>query len=92
MQQTPSIDPVFLDYDQLIHSQPLQSGIELDYIHNTKNPTFSLDYIVEMGKYHDPLLPLAINYLTYLGTEQYSCRSIEAGFFPPGSSLLCFHL
>ena len=83
-EKPPRLKPVFLDYEKLIHTQTLDKNIPLDYIHNSNNPTFVLDYILEMGKHHDPILALAISYLPYLGTDQYSPEALKQEFFRLG--------
>ncbi|MCB9285628.1 MAG: insulinase family protein [Lewinellaceae bacterium] len=82
--QSPHVEPVFLNYEAQIHNRTLANGIPLAYIHNTTNPTFVLDYILEMGKNHDPMLALAISYLPYLGTEQYTPEQLKQAFFRLG--------
>jgi predicted Zn-dependent peptidase len=82
--ETPRLEPVFLDYPKLILSQKLGKGVPLDYIHNPVNPTFTLDYIVEMGHNHDPILALAISYLPYLGAGRYSPEQLRREFFRLG--------
>ena len=54
--------------------------MELDYIKNKNNPTFMLDYIVEMGKTSDKELAMAISYLPYLGTDKYSADQLKQEF------------
>ncbi len=80
----PSMSPVFIDFKKEIQSTTLNGGLVLDYIPNKNNETFSLDYILEMGKLSDPLLPIAFNYLPYLGTEKYSAEDLQKEFFRLG--------
>ena len=85
-EEAPRLKPEFVDYDRAISTMMLKSGIEFDYIKNENNPTFSLDYIVEMGKNADPLLPLAVQYLPYLGTDKYTSEQLQEEFFKLGLS------
>lgn len=85
-QETPKLEPVFLDFKEQIETHALLRGIPMEYIHNTTNPTFVLDYIVEMGSNHDPMLALAISYLPYLGTNQYTPEQLKQEFFRLGLS------
>lgn len=80
------LKPVFLDFESQIQNSKLASGVEFDYIHNTYNPTFSLNYILDMGSNHDPLLALAVSYLPYLGTDKYSPEQLRQEFFRLGLS------
>jgi len=82
--ESPRLAPVFVDFKNEIQTKKLASGVELDYIKNKNNPTFMLDYIVEMGKNSDKELALAISYLPYLGTDKYSADQLKQEFFKLG--------
>lgn len=58
--------------------------MQVDYIENVTNQTFSLYYIVEMGKNANKLLPLALNYLPFLGTDKYSAEQLQQEFYKLG--------
>ncbi len=78
--------PVFLDFAKSIEKQPLKKEVNLNYIKNENNETFELEYIFEMGRNSDNLLPSAIKYLPYLGTDKYSAEEIKQEFFKLGLS------
>lgn len=80
---TPSedINPVFVDFNEKITTEKIVDGMELYYIKNTTNTVFSLNYIVEMGKFNDPMIPLAFNYLKYIGTDKYSAAELQQELF-----------
>ncbi|MFT5647314.1 MAG: zinc protease [Aureispira sp.] len=88
--ETPSLEPVFLDFDKQIATTKLSNGIKLDHITNPYNKTFSLNYIVNMGAEHDKLLPIAIKYLPFLGTEKYTPAEVQEEFFKLGVSFDVF--
>ena len=71
------IQPVFVDFDKDLSSSTLPSGNELLYKENTQNGTFSLRLIIEHGSKADNLLPIASDYLTYLGTGSLSVQEIQ---------------
>ncbi len=77
----PRLKPEFTDYSTAILKTPLKNGLTLDYVKNTLNETFSLYYILEMGKNSDPLLPLAIAYLPFLGTDRYTAEQLQQEFY-----------
>jgi predicted Zn-dependent peptidase len=81
---SPRLEPVFVDYQKEIRTNKLGNGVELDYIKNRLNPTFVLDYIVEMGKNSDKELALAVSYLPYLGTDKYTPEQLKQEFFRLG--------
>ncbi len=84
---TPPLAPVFADFEQAIHRRQLQAGLDFDYVYNPDNQIFRLDFVFEMGKFHDPLLPLALLYLPYLGTSDYSAPALQQKLFSLGLSL-----
>lgn len=87
--ETEDIEPVFVDFDAKIQTTLLNDKIEYNYIKNESNDIFRLYYIVDMGKDHDVLLPIAINYLEYLGTKDKTIEDIEKEWFRLGVS---FHV
>ncbi|MEM8908887.1 MAG: insulinase family protein, partial [Bacteroidota bacterium] len=88
--EAPRMAPVFVDYKKDLQKYELTSGVKMDYIENKSNETFTLYYILEMGKNNDKKLPLAINYLPYLGTNQYSAAELQKEFFKLGLSFNVF--
>ena len=82
--QPEKLEPVFVDFDKTIKKDKLESGIELNYIENQINELFSLYYIIDMGKDHNIELPIAVNYLPYLGTDKYSPAELKQEFFKLG--------
>jgi zinc protease len=85
-EESPRLEPVFVNYEKEIKTRKLGNGVEMDYIKNKNNPIFSLNYIVEMGKNSDKELALAISYLPYLGTTEYSPEQLKQQFFKLGLS------
>ncbi len=75
------IEPVFLNYEEDITKGLTNSGLEVYYAHNDANPTFSLTYFWRMGGYHDRYLPLAANFLQFMGTDDFSPEDIANEFY-----------
>lgn len=82
--ETAALTPAFLNFKEQIKTTKLDNGVTLDYIKNPYNKTFSLNYIVDMGSEHDELLPLAIKYLPFLGTDKYTPAQLQEEFFKLG--------
>ncbi len=80
------LQPEFVDFESAIQREELQPGLWFDYVRNPVNELFRLDLILEMGKVHDPLLPIALLYLPYLGTSRYSPAELQCEFFRLGLS------
>ncbi len=81
------IEPVFVDFGEQVDQAELGSGVEVSYIRNKTNDLFNLQYIIDMGKDHNILLPLAFEYLPYLGTDKYSAEELQKEFFRHGISM-----
>lgn len=80
---TQRLEPLFVDYESAIQKSNL-NGVEFNYVKNTFNPLFKLNYILDMGDDHDKELSLAIQYLPYLGTDKYSAEDLQKEFFKLG--------
>lgn len=81
------LEPVFVDFENEIQTEELSPGVEMSYIRNKTNELFSLQYIIDMGKKHNLMLPLAVDYLPYLGTDKYSPADLQKEFFKLGLSM-----
>lgn len=88
--QSPRTSPVFVDFKKSILSQNLSNGVRLDYIKNENNQTFELNYVLDMGSDQDKVLPIALRYLKYLGTDKYSPEQLQQEFFKLGVSFDIF--
>jgi predicted Zn-dependent peptidase len=84
------IEPVFIDYAKDIRKSRLNSGVEVLYTYNNENKTFDMYYVLDMGTNHNKKLSLAINYLKYLGTTQFSAAQLQQEFYKLGCSFDVF--
>jgi len=74
------IAPVFVDFNKEITKTKFK-GADVLYIQNKENKTFSIYYHFPMGTYNDLKLPIAIDYLDYLGTSKYTPEQIKQEFY-----------
>jgi predicted Zn-dependent peptidase len=81
------IEPVFVDYTKAINETLLSKQVELDYIKNTTNELFDLNYLSEIGSNNNPKLALAIKYLPYLGTDKLNAEAFKKELYKFGLSL-----
>lgn len=63
------IEPVFVDFDKALIKTDIDKKVPLLYTNNNENSIFSLFYVFDMGTANDRRLPIAFNYLDYLGTS-----------------------
>ncbi|MGB3454629.1 MAG: insulinase family protein [Moheibacter sp.] len=75
--------PVFVDFDKSIKTETLK-GSKFSSIQNVTNDLSTVYYITEIGADNDKKLPLAMNYLNYLGTSKYSPEDLKKEFYKIG--------
>ena len=75
-----NVSPQWLDFQSGIgHGK---AGIaDVLYVPNKENDLFHLYYRLEMGNFNNRLLPLAAQYLQYLGTAQHPTAEISKAFY-----------
>ena len=71
------IEPVFIDFNNVIKKETLKNGIDFYYTKNLTNRIYSLDQFVEISNKTDKKLALALRYLPYLGTSRYTPEELK---------------
>ncbi len=79
-----TILPVFIDFESTIHTAEIADGVKFNYIRNEENDLFSQYYIIDLGKNHDLKMPIAVNYLPYIGTSTYTPAELKRELFRYG--------
>ena len=82
--ETQNIEPVFLDYEKDIIKSKLVESIPVLYKENNENDIFYLFYVFDMGTNNNKRLGLAVSYIEYLGTSEYSPSELKQEFFKLG--------
>ncbi len=77
----PRIAPRFLDFDKDVTRAKVGKNLPLFYLKNSDNGLFSLYYVLDMGKFNNIKLPMAVQLLQYLGTNKYTSEQISKEFF-----------
>lgn len=80
-----AIAPVWLNYDKDIAKNKL-GAVDLLSVKNTDNALFRMYYHFDSGKWNNKMLPLAAEYLQYLGTNDKSSETISREFYKLASS------
>lgn len=70
------IEPVFVDYSKDMSKFDTETGIEVLYKLNEQTDIATVSFRFEQGKFDDPALGLAFEYLNYLGTPTRSASEI----------------
>jgi len=81
-----ALEPKFLNFEQDLYQDQFNDQIPFYYVQNNLNETFKFYYIFDMGRIHDPVLPVAIRYLPFLGTHDMSPQEVHKEFFRLGLS------
>jgi len=80
-----TVQPVWLDYQKDI--QRAKSGrAEVLAVQNKDNSIFRLYYYYNMGSWNNKLLPIAAQYLQFLGTKTKSAEDFSKEFYKLASS------
>ncbi len=79
------IKPVWLDYKSDIQKTKVKN-LDLLSIENKDNSLFRLYYRYDMGSWNNKLLPIAANYLQYLGTDKKNADAYSKEFYKLASS------
>lgn len=66
------IEPVFVNYEKDLQKTTAEKEIPVLYKANQENSIFKLYYVFDMGTANERRLPIASNYLNYLGTSTLS--------------------
>jgi len=80
-----AISPIWLNYDKDIAKNKL-GNIDVLSVKNTDNALFRMYYHFDSGKWNNKILPLAAEYLQYLGTKNKSSEEISKEFYKLASS------
>ena len=82
--ESPELKPEFIDYKSAIKSFSLDNGLEMAYVPNKINDLAELNIIFDMGNDNLKKLGLAVGYLDYLGTTEYSPEDLSKEFYKLG--------
>lgn len=80
-----AISPIWLNFDKDIAKNKL-GNVDVFSVKNTDNALFRLYYHFDSGKWNNKILPLAAEYLEYLGTKDKSSEAISKEFYKLASS------
>ena len=74
------LKPVYVDYTKDLQKGKLGKADVL-YVQNKENGLFKLYYRFDMGSWNNKVLPIATQYLSFLGTDKYSAEDISKEFY-----------
>ena len=68
--QAERLQPQYLDFDKDLSKTTLAKGQQLLYVQNKENELFNLSFVVGKGSNADPAIGLALDLMSYLGTDK----------------------
>jgi predicted Zn-dependent peptidase len=79
------MSPVYLNYANDIKKGKL-SKVDVLSVKNTTNNLYSLYYYLDLGEWHNKMLPIAVDYLQYLGTSKQNADAVSKAFYKTASN------
>jgi predicted Zn-dependent peptidase len=89
--KTADLQPKFVDYEKDVMKTTMNGNIPVLYSQNTENQLFDLYYAFDMGTNNDKTLPIAIDYISYLGTSKMTPAEVQQEFYKLGCSFNVFN-
>ncbi len=83
------LQPRFINYNEDITTLNV-NNVEVLALQNTENELFELRYLLDFGKNADKKLAIAVQYLEFLGTNDYSAEELKKEFYKLGCSYSVF--
>lgn len=75
------IEPVFVNFEKEMSVFDAKKGVEVLYKKNEQNSLFNMTYVINRGANNDPKIPMAFEYLGYLGTNDKSYEEIASELY-----------
>ncbi len=80
------IEPVFVDFSKEMSRFKLADNVDVLYKRNTSNEIFDASFTYNTGTAHNPMLGIAADYISYLGTPEMSAEEIASKMYALGGS------
>lgn len=85
------IQPVFIDYKKDIVQLTGKANLPFFYKLNNENKLFNLYYYYDFGSNNDPLLPVALEYLKFMGTSTMTPEQVQQEFYKLGCTYTIYN-
>lgn len=83
------LTPAFVNFTEDI-DQFSVNNVEVLSRKNKENELFRLTYLLDLGKNADPRMEMAVQYLEFLGTEEYNAEEFKKELYKIGCSFSVF--
>ncbi len=75
------IQPRFIDFKKDLTQSKTKKGLPVLYVQNKDNGIFTLAFMYKLGIEADNRLPIAANYMEYLGTDKMTAEEVKQQFY-----------
>ena len=75
------IEPRFIDFNKDLVKTQTKKGLPVLYVQNKDNGLFTLSFHYDFGTETDKRLPVAADYLDYLGTDKLTAEQVKQHFY-----------
>ena len=75
------IEPRFVNFDKDLVKTKTKKGLPVLYVANKDNGLFTLSFHYDFGLESDKRLPIAADYLDYLGTDKLTAEQVKQRFY-----------
>ena len=79
--KTTPIEPRFVDFNKDLVKTKTKKGLPVLYVPNKQSGLFTLSFRYDFGLEVDKRLPIAVDYLEYLGTNKLSPEQVKQRFY-----------
>ncbi len=79
--KTTPIEPRFVDFNKDLVKTKTKEGLPVLYVPNKQSGLFTLSFRYDFGLEADKRLPIAVDYLEYLGTNKLSPEQVKQRFY-----------
>ena len=80
-----TIEPKWLDFSKDLKKGKI-GNLDALYVQNTDNDLFRMAYRFDMGSWNSKILPIALQYLQFVGTDKMNAEQISTEFYRLASS------
>ncbi len=80
-----NIEPKWLDFSKDMKMGKI-GNLDAFYVQNTDNDLFRMSYRFDMGTWNSKILPIALQYLQFVGTDKMNAEQISTEFYRLASS------
>jgi len=88
-EEVKKLTPVFLDFEADINTITVNNAEVLAKVNN-ENELFDLTYLLDIGKNADPKFGIAVEYLEFIGNDQYNSEELQKELYKIGCGFSVF--